>query len=1669
MFERHKEVSSPKGRGVSWRGVTLCVMAVVGLGFAPGVMASPYFNLDTEAEWQNALGGGGGSGMIEPMMPPEWSNYMTQWTMFFMEGDPYPSTTFIPAYPPQGQLYVYGGGGGGGGYPEDAGLVMVWGSTLIAPGAYASAWKYEYGLDPDLSNALIMVTVTAPQWGATGQVRNVSFGIQDINGAIRSWQWKCGPGNPIPWGVPTAILIQPAVLGVAATTPAASGFMNNPAFNIVQSALFIVDENAQWVGGPLPIPPPGFQFPGLWNYWHNLSVVQNGQEFGDAPEGALAYPAAGVVGQFPTCKTVGPASWIQHTNFGAWLGPSFDLERDGNAGLCPGFNPYDADECFADGDAGLMIPPPWTIQGGAVVPCPNSPGGGVLGQTCQTAMWGPNIDVDVHNHMPNQTTGYVNVLIDWDQNGMWAGASQCPVATAPEHVLVDFPIPNPFGGPLSTLMPPSFLIGPKPGYVWARISITERPVGFGWDGSGQFEDGETEDYLLLVRTEQPEELDFGDAPDPTYPTLRASNGASHVIVAGMFLGMQIDAEADGLPDPAALGDDNNNLPDEDGVLFLTPLQVGQPAQVQVIASAAGMLDAWIDFSADGDWADPGEQIFASAPLGAGLNVLIFNVPVGSVTGPTFARFRYSSVGGLSYVGPAPNGEVEDYQVYIEPAPPMEDFGDAPDPTYPTLLASNGARHAIVPGFMLGNLIDAEADGQPNANATGDDIMNQPDEDGVAFVTPLQPGQPATISVTAAGAVVGMYLSAWIDFNGDGSWATPGDQIFVAQPLVPGVQNLTFGIPNTATPNLVTFARFRLHTNPGGVPFTGPVQGGEVEDYQVRIEEPEYDFGDAPDPTYPTLLASNGARHAIGSGLILGHLIDGEPNGQPDATATGDDLAGLPDEDGVRFHTALFGGVPNTITVTVNDPSGTGGYLSAWIDLNGNGDWSNPGEQVITDLLLPPGIQAVTFTPGAITAVGQTFARFRLSTARGLSYAGAAPDGEVEDYLIQVVPVKWIQRPDLTATGVDVDNGWVQLADDFQCTQSGPITDIHIWTSFAADIAPQILNSLTITLYIYSDVPDPNPGDPNDWSHPGYLLWSKTFLPGTYSAGLCTMVPQGEWWHDPATNSWQFPGDTQVYQYDFLINEAEAFRQREGTIYWLGMKYQLEGANFTMGWKSSLYHWNDDACWLDTSPDTPIWRELRYGDRHPLAPASMDLAFAITGIPGPVPDPDDFGDAPAPYPTLLANNGARHTAIPGISLGNLIDTEADGLPNATATGDDTNNLADEDGVTFNTAFFAGVPNTITVRTTLPAGAIAYLNAWIDFNGDGDWADAGEQIFTDYIVINGVNNLTFTPPAFTALGKTFARFRLSTVQGLSYTGAAPDGEVEDYQINIVSAKWLQRPDTSATGVDVADLQVQLADDFQCTQTGQIKDIHIWTSFLRDILPPGGLNSLTITLSIYSDVPQGPGNPYSHPGSLLWSKTFLPGTYNAGLCANVLAEWWFDSVQNHWIYPADTQIYQYDFYINDAEAFRQTKGTIYWLGVQYRADISSFTMGWKSSRERWNDGACWLDTSSGIPTWRELRYGGGHPMAPSSMDLAFALTGKSCHRPQQDAEPDGDVDLADFSVFQSCFNGPNRPWKGPPPPTEVCACFDDDDDGDVDLSDFSAFQACFNGPNRPPKPGC
>lgn len=165
----------------------------------------------------------------------------------------------------------------------------------------------------------------------------------------------------------------------------------------------------------------------------------------------------------------------------------------------------------------------------------------------------------------------------------------------------------------------------------------------------------------------PMDLDFGDAPDGDggYPTLLINNGARHQINLGVFLGSLVDGDPDGQPNNDATGDDGDGSSDEDGIDFVGPLVAHSfPASVRVSVNAPGKLNAWIDFNGDGDWDDDSDRVFTDEPLAPGANNLSFVTPVGSIAGETFARFRFSTEGGLGPIGPALDGEVEDYVVAI---------------------------------------------------------------------------------------------------------------------------------------------------------------------------------------------------------------------------------------------------------------------------------------------------------------------------------------------------------------------------------------------------------------------------------------------------------------------------------------------------------------------------------------------------------------------------------------------------------------------------------------------------------------------------------------------------------------------------------------------------------------------------------------------------------------------------------------------------------------------------------------------------------------------------------------------------------------------------------------------------------------------------------------------
>jgi len=197
---------------------------------------------------------------------------------------------------------------------------------------------------------------------------------------------------------------------------------------------------------------------------------------------------------------------------------------------------------------------------------------------------------------------------------------------------------------------------------------------------------------------------------------------------------------------------------------------------------------------------------------------------------------------------------------------------------------------------------------------------------------------------------------------------------------------------------------------------------------------------------------------------------------------------------------------------------------------------------------------------------------------------------------------------------------------------------------------------------------------------------------------------------------------------------------------------------------------------------------------------------------------DFGDAPAPYPTNESDGGAWAGLLRGFGLGVLVDTEADGLPDDGALGDDNDNLDDEDGVNFPAQLYVGGTATIDVQISTGRNPAGVLQGWIDFNGDGDWNDPGEQVIADLSLAQGVYSLDIDIPDGAVVGTTFARFRYGYERGIGPTGGARAGEVEDYQIDIVPDKPTAVDDTFTVDQDTTFNTLPVLDnDFASSQGG------------------------------------------------------------------------------------------------------------------------------------------------------------------------------------------------------------------------------------------------------------
>ena len=161
---------------------------------------------------------------------------------------------------------------------------------------------------------------------------------------------------------------------------------------------------------------------------------------------------------------------------------------------------------------------------------------------------------------------------------------------------------------------------------------------------------------------------------------------------------------------------------------------------------------------------------------------------------------------------------------------------------------------------------------------------------------------------------------------------------------------------------------------------------------------------------------------------------------------------------------------------------------------------------------------------------------------------------------------------------------------------------------------------------------------------------------------------------------------------------------------------------------------------------------------------------------------DYGDAPSPYTSTMAEGGPRHAVDPTFALAPVAserpvtaDNDAK-LPDA----DDDNGVSQVGLIQpgFNAEFKVDVKND----NDRPF----FFDAWFDWNGDGlfETVERYGSAGTGETLLFPGGTIDVSVPSDAVTGEIFARFRLSEQRNLGVTGDASSGEVEDLALQVTN---------------------------------------------------------------------------------------------------------------------------------------------------------------------------------------------------------------------------------------------------------------------------------------------
>ena len=118
-----------------------------------------------------------------------------------------------------------------------------------------------------------------------------------------------------------------------------------------------------------------------------------------------------------------------------------------------------------------------------------------------------------------------------------------------------------------------------------------------------------------------------------------------------------------------------------------------------------------------------------------------------------------------------------------------------------------------------------------------------------------------------------------------------------------------------------------------------------------------------------------------------------------------------------------------------------------------------------------------------------------------------------------------------------------MADDFADKFSTPVVHIRWWGSYLNDFVDANLPVNKFLISFESDVPDPNPTDPADFSRPGQPLLNQVVRRGPLAPGSGTFT-------EKPISAGGPPLSETLYEYNAELHLGKEFFEKPDTVYWL---------------------------------------------------------------------------------------------------------------------------------------------------------------------------------------------------------------------------------------------------------------------------------------------------------------------------------------------------------------------------------------------------------------------------------------------------------------------------------------------------------------------------------------